>query len=215
MAPQYIEREGRTPEEALELALKELGVTRDQVIVKVLSEGSKGILGLGAKPAKVRVTLKEDPYSTPEIVLKRLINLMGVECELESETIEGVIHINISSPDAGLIIGRRGETLQAIQFILNNIVNRRALVKKRIILDAGGFREKRKRVLEDMAHRLAEKVKMTGREIVLEPMPAHERRIIHLALQDDEEVRTYSRGEGDNRCVVITTREGYEREHGI
>lgn len=210
MAPQYIEREGRTPEEALELALKELGATRDQVIVKVLSEGSKGILGLGAKPAKVRVTLKEDPYSTPEIVLKRLINLMGVECELESETIEGVIHINISSPDAGLIIGKRGETLQAIQFILNNIVNRRALVKKRIILDAGGFRERRKQVLEDMARRLAEKVKMTGREIVLEPMPAHERRIIHLALQDDEEVRTYSRGEGDNRCVVITTRERYE-----
>lgn len=204
---QYIEKEGRTPEEALELALEELGVSRDQVIVKVLSEGTKGILGLGAKMAKVRVTLKDDPYATPEHVLKRLIGLMNVDCEIEGETIDGVVHINISSPDAGLIIGRRGETLQALQFILNNIVNRKSLIKRRVVLDAGGFREKRRQVLTEMAQRLAEKVKATGRDVALEPMPAHERRIIHIALQDDPDVRTFSRGEGDNRYVLITLRD--------
>lgn len=212
MAPQYIEREGRTPEEALERALKDLGVTRDQVIVKVLSEGSRGILGLGAKPARVRVILKEDPYSSPETVLRRLISLMGVEeFDVKSEVVEGTVYLDVSSPDAGLIIGRRGETLQALQLIVNQIVNKRALVKRRIILDAGGFRERRKRTLEEMARRLAEKVKRTGRDVELEPMPAYERRIIHLALQDDEYVRTYSKGEGDERHVVITLREKYAR----
>ena len=207
MTEQYIEEEGRTTEEAMELALKKLGATRDQVRISVLYEAKRSLFGLITKPAKVRISLKEDPSSTPEGILKNLLAEMGIEADVNTKVSDGNIYLNINTPNAGLLIGRRGRTLDAIQHLLNCIVNRSSLVKRRVIVDAEQYRERREEILTNLAHKLASKVKTTRQEIVVEPMNPQDRRIIHLALQDDQEVTTFSRGEGSFRSVVITTKD--------
>jgi spoIIIJ-associated protein len=213
MTEQYVEQEGRTTEEAMELALRKLSATRDQVRVTVLSEGGKSLFGLVSKPAKVRVSLKEDPSSTPEGILKNLLDEMGIESEVKSEVADGNIYLTVKTPSAGLLIGRRGRTLDAIQHLLNCIVNRSSLVKRRVIVDAEQYRERREEILTNLALKLASKAKMTGQEVVVEPMNPQDRRIIHLALQDDEEVTTFSRGEGSFRSVIITARNRMAEEY--
>ncbi len=207
---QYIEVEENTTEEALEAALKELGVSRDQVSVKVIHEPTKGILGLGAKLAKIRVTLKEDVSSTPEVVLHEILSHMGLEAEIESQIINGSVHLTVSSDNPGILIGKHGQTLNAVEYLLNCILNRSSLVKKKVFVDAEGYRERREQMLVDLAYRAAAKVKQTHQEILLDPMPPRDRRIIHVTLQSDEYIRTYSRGEGMMRRVAVTTRERYE-----
>ena len=207
---QYIEVEENTTEEALETALKELGVSREQVSVKVIHEPTKGILGLGAKLAKIRVTLKEDISSTPEAVLHEILSHMGLEAEIESQIINGSVHLTVSSDNPGILIGKHGQTLNAVEYLLNCILNRSSLVKKKVFVDAEGYRERREQMLTDLASRAAAKVKQTHQEIVLDPMPPRDRRIIHITLQSDEDIRTYSRGEGMMRRVAVTTRERYE-----
>ena len=207
---QYIEVEEDTTEEALETALKELGVSREQVSVKVIHEPTKGILGLGAKLAKIRVTLKEDISSTPEVVLHEILSHMGLEAEIESQIINGSVHLTVSSDNPGILIGKHGQTLNAVEYLLNCILNRSSLVKKKVFVDAEGYRERREQMLTDLASRAAAKVKQTHQEIVLDPMPPRDRRIIHVTLQSDEDIRTYSRGEGMMRRVAVTTRERYE-----
>lgn len=207
---QYIEVEEDTTEEALEAALKELGVSRDQVSVKVIHEPTKGILGLGAKLAKIRVTLKEDISSTPEAVLHEILSHMGLEVQIESQIINGSVHLTVSSDNPGILIGKHGQTLNAVEYLLNCILNRSSLVKKKVFVDAEGYRERREQMLTDLAYRAAAKVKQTHQEIVLDPMPPRDRRIIHVTLQSDEQIRTYSRGEGMMRRVAVTTRERYE-----
>lgn len=208
---QYIEVEEDTTEEALEAALKELGVSRDQVSVKVIHEPTKGILGLGAKLAKIRVTLKEDISSTPEAVLHEILSHMGLEVQIESQIINGSVHLTVSSDNPGILIGKHGQTLNAVEYLLNCILNRSSLVKKKVFVDAEGYRERREQMLTDLAYRAAAKVKQTHQEIVLDPMPPRDRRIIHVTLQSDEQIRTYSRGEGMMRRVAVTTRERYEK----
>ena len=207
---QYIEVEENTTEEALEVALKELGVSREQVSVKVIHEPTKGILGLGAKLAKIRVTLKEDISSTPEAILHEILSHMGLEAEIESQIINGSVHLTVSSDNPGILIGKHGQTLNAVEYLLNCILNRSSLVKKKVFVDAEGYRERREQMLMDLAYRAAAKVKQTHQEIVLDPMPPRDRRIIHVTLQSDEDIRTYSRGEGMMRRVAVTTRERYE-----
>ena len=207
---QYIEVEEDTTEEALEAALKELGVSRDQVSVKVIHEPTKGILGLGAKLAKIRVTLKEDISSTPEAVLHEILSHMGLEAQIESQIINGSVHLTVSSDNPGILIGKHGQTLNAVEYLLNCILNRSSLVKKKVFVDAEGYRERREQMLTDLAYRAAAKVKQTHQEIVLDPMSPRDRRIIHVTLQSDEHIRTYSRGEGMMRRVAVTTRERYE-----
>ena len=207
---QYIEVEEDTTEEALEAALKELGVSRDQVSVKVIHEPTKGILGLGAKLAKVRVTLKEDVSSTPEAVLYEILSYMGLEAQIESQIINGSVHLIVNSDNPAVLIGKHGQTLDAVEYLLNCILNRSSLVKKKVFIDAEGYRERREQMLIDLAYRAAAKVKQTHQEIVLDPMPPRDRRIIHVTLQSDEYIRTYSRGEGIMRRVAVTTRERYE-----
>ena len=206
MTEQYVEQEGRTTEEAMELGLQKLGASRDQVRVTVLCEAKKSLFGLVSKPAKVRISLREDPSGTPEGILKTLLDEMGIEADISSRVADGNIYLTVSTPNAGLLIGRRGRTLDAVQHLLNCVVNRLSLVKRRVIVDAEQYRERREEILTNLAHRLASKVKSTGHEVVVEPMNPQDRRIIHLALQDDEEVTTFSRGEGSFRSVVITTK---------
>ena len=204
---QYIEVEENTTEEALESALKELGVSREQVSVKVLHEPTKGILGLGAKLAKIRVTLKEDVSSTPEVVLHEILSHMGLDVQIESRIINGSVHLTVSSDNPGILIGKHGQTLNAVEYLLNCMLNRSSLVKKKVFVDAEGYRERREQMLADLAYRAAAKVKQTHQEIVLDPMSPRDRRIIHVTLQSDEQIRTYSRGEGMMRRVAVTTRE--------
>lgn len=213
MIEEYTEQEGTTVEEAMESALQELGVTRDKVRVTVLSEAKKSLFGLVSKPAKVRVSLREDISSTPEGILSTILNQMGIESQVESRISDGNIYLDIKTPNAGLVIGRRGRTLDAMQHILNCIVNRSSLVKRRIIVDTEQYRERREEILVNLAQKLASRVKSTGQEVVVDPMNPQDRRIVHLALQDDEEVTTFSRGEGSFRSVVITARDKVSKEH--
>lgn len=203
----YIEMEGETTEEALNHALEELGVDRDMVNVKVLREPSKGILKLGAKPAQVRVTLKEDVSATPEAILDEIFSRMGIDAQTESQIIDGSIHLAIRSNRPGLLIGRHGQTLDAIEHVLNCILSKSSLVKRKVHIDAEGYRARREKTLVDLASVTAKKVRETKQEVVLDPMPPRDRRVVHLALQSDKRVHTYSRGEGLMRYIVVTPRE--------
>ncbi|MCY3723270.1 MAG: protein jag [Candidatus Poribacteria bacterium] len=203
----YIETEGDTVEEAIEHALTELEATRDQVTIDIVSEPTKGILNFGAKPAKVRATLKQDVSSAPETILKEMLNRMGIDAEVESGFVDGSIHLNIDTDSPALLIGKHGQTLDAIERLLNCIVNKASLVKRRVFVNTEGYRERREERLVEMAHQVAEKVRYTDREVVLAPMSARDRRIIHVTLKGDEIVSTYSQGEGEMRRVVVTTQQ--------
>ena len=201
----YIEAEGDTVEEAIEQALNELKATREQVTIDIISEPTKGILNFGAKPAKVRVTIKQDVSSAPDTILRELLNRMGIDAEVESDFVEGSTHLNVRTDSPALLIGKHGQTLDAIERLLNCIVNKASLVKRRVFVDTEGYRERREERLVEMAHQMAEQVKYTNREVVLAPMSPRDRRIIHVALKEDDIISTYSQGEGDMRRVVITT----------
>jgi spoIIIJ-associated protein len=201
----YIETEGDTVEEAIEQALNELELTREQVTIDLISEPTKGILNFGAKPAKVRVTIRQDVSSAPGTILKEMLNRMGIDAEVESRFVDGSTHLDILTENPALLIGKHGQTLDAIERLLNCIVNKASLVQKRVFVDTEGYRERREERLIEMARQMAEQVKYTNREIILAPMSARDRRIIHVALKEDDVVSTYSQGEGDMRRVVITT----------
>ena len=201
----YIETEGDTVEEAIEHALNELEATREQVTIDIVNEPTKGILNFGAKPAKVRATLKQDVSTAPETILKEILIRMRIDAEVESNFIDGSTHLNIVTDSPALLIGKHGQTLDAIERLLNCIVNKASLVKRRVFVNTEGYRERREERLIEMAHQVAEKVKYTAREVVLAPMSPRDRRIIHVALKEDHVVSTYSQGEGEMRRVVITT----------
>ena len=203
----YIETEGDTVEEAIEHALTELGATREQVTIDIVNEPTKGILNFGAKPAKIRATLKQDVSSAPETILKEMLSRMGIDAEVESSYIDGSTHLNIVTDSPALLIGKHGQTLDAIERLLNCIVNKASLVKRRVFVNTEGYRERREERLMEMAHQVAEKVRYTDRDVVLAPMSARDRRIIHVALKEDEVVSTYSQGEGEMRRIVVTTQQ--------
>ncbi|RKU19472.1 protein jag [Candidatus Poribacteria bacterium] len=203
----YIETEGDTVEEAIEHALTELEATRDQVTIDIVNEPTKGILNFGAKPAKIRATLKQDVSSAPETILKEMLSRMGIDGEIESDFVDGSTHLNIVTDSPALLIGKHGQTLDAIERLLNCIVNKASLVKKRVFVNTEGYRERREERLIEMAHQVAEKVRYTDRDVVLAPMSARDRRIIHVTLKGDEVVSTYSQGEGEMRRVVVTTQQ--------
>ena len=201
----YIETEGETVEEAIENALSELEATREQVTIDIINEPTKGILNFGAKPAKIRATLKQDVSAAPETILKEILNRMGVDAKVEADYIDGSTHLNILTDNPALLIGKHGQTLDAIERILNCIVNKVSLAKKRVFVDTEGYRERREERLIEMANQVADKVRYTGRDVVLAPMSARDRRVIHLTLKEDDIISTYSQGEGDMRRVVVTT----------
>ncbi len=203
----YIETEGDTVEEAIELALTELEATREQVTIDIVNEPTKGILNFGAKPAKVRATLKQDVSTAPETILKEMLNRMAIDAEIESSFVDGSTHLNIATDSPALLIGKHGQTLDAIERLLNCIVNKASLVKRRVFVNTEGYRERREERLVEMAHQVAEKVRYTEREVVLAPMSARDRRIIHVTLKGDEVLSTYSQGEGEMRRVVVTTQQ--------
>ncbi len=198
-----IEKIAKTKEEAIELALAELGVTEAEVEIEVIEEGSKGFLGLGSKDAVVKVTYNPDSEKRATDFLSKIFEITKEDVTVESKIDGEVLKINLSGPDMGIVIGKRGETLDALQHLTSLVVNRGDKSFLKVSLDAENYREKRNVALEELAGKLASKAMRTGRNQTLEPMNAYERRIIHSALQDHETVTTYSVGQGVNRKVVI------------
>lgn len=199
-----IEKSAKTKEEAIALALEELGIDESNATIEVVEEGSKGFLGIGSKDAVVRVSANGvDSSKRAEDFLSKIFELTGEEVNVEATSEGDTLKVNLSGPDMGIVIGKRGETLDALQHLTSLVVNRGDSDFMKVSLDAENYREKRNEALESLAHKLANKVVRTRRNTTLEPMNAYERRIIHSALQDHESVTTYSVGQGINRKVVI------------
>lgn len=193
-----LEMTGKTVNEALENALKSLNLTEDRVEYEVLDEGSKGFLNLiGAKPAKILVKVKKDYKDEVKLFLRNILNSMKVQAEIRIREENDIIHIDLTGPKMGIIIGYRGETLDALQYLTSLVVNKdHNIPYKKVVLDTENYRKKREETLIRVAEKTAYKVKKIRRPYKLEPMNPYERRIIHSALQDNEYVYTFS--EGDN-----------------
>jgi spoIIIJ-associated protein len=206
MQVQTIEKRGRSIDEAIKAALDELGCEIDDVSVEVVEEPSKGILGfIGNKPAVVRVSLRDKPEKDARQVVENLLNKMKIDYQIDHvEWENGTVRINIVGKDMGLLIGRKGETINALQYIAGLIINRRREEKIRLVLDVEDYRKKREQSLESLALRLSDKVKQTRKNVVMRPMSSQERRIVHTVLQEDPQVVTYSMGDEPNRKVVIS-----------
>ena len=214
-----LEVNAKTAEEASEKALDEMGLSRDEVRITVLSEGkSGGLFGIGAEDARVRVEkLLPEAASAAEVnvtaaeILQKLLGLLEVEGKVISATYPdeseeqpaAPIAFNIEGDDLGILIGRRGQTLAALQYVLRLIVGHKTQTWIPIIVDAEGYKERRHEALKALALRMADHVKTRGAPFTLEPMPPYERRIVHLALADNPAVYTESIGEGESRKVVI------------
>ena len=262
-----IEQQGKTVDDAIQKALEQLEVSREQVSVEILDEGSRGLFGfMGSKPAKVRVSVREEttyseikeelqavqkqepryqeplsqaepqpqqetqdeqeeqeeeqeerakPQYTEESLqqitalakdaLHVIMTQLQVEYNVEVKRRDDQILLNIHCENENFLIGRRGATLDAIQYLVNRIANKNVQEKIQVVLDTSDYRVNRKQRLQRLALRLSRRVKMTGKPVTVAPMNPHDRRIIHLTLQDDPAVRTLSRGTGFMRRVVISS----------
>ena len=205
-----IEMTAKTADEAIEIALKELDVERQDVEIDVVSHGKAGILGIGAEPAKVRVTVLEKTSDIVQVateILEDIVDLTGVDVTVmlrhaHRDDVGGPV-FDIDGDDAGLLIGRRGETLRSLQFLTTFIASRIMEERVSIFVDVAGYQERRYDSLRGLAQKVARRVASSGRPITLEPMPPNERRIVHLALADNPDVETGSTGSGEGRRVVV------------
>jgi spoIIIJ-associated protein len=199
------EKTGKTIEEAIEMALAELEVSRDRIDYEVLEVPSKGLFGfIGSKQARVKVTVRPiDPVEEAGQFLEKTFKAMKLDVAMEKMTHEDHVVINLRGDDLGVLIGKHGQTLDALQYLTNLAANRDAEDRSRIILDVEDYRKRRAETLSRLAMRLADKVKRRGERVVLEPMSPQERKIIHMALQNDHRIVTYSEGDEPYRKVVI------------
>jgi spoIIIJ-associated protein len=187
-----------------------LGVGREDVEVEVLNEGKPGFLGIGSEPARVRLRRIDTANKAASLamsIVTRVIDAMGVSTTATLRSAHdpqsGGPVIDIQGDDSGLLIGRRGETMRALQFLVNLMVNKELEEQVRVIVDVESYRARREKALHDMALRVAEKVASSGRSIALEPMPPSERRVVHMALANNPRVSTESVGAGNSRKVTI------------
>ncbi|MEW6230260.1 MAG: RNA-binding cell elongation regulator Jag/EloR [Bacillota bacterium] len=211
---QSVEKCGKTVEEAVQEALAYLKLPRDSVDIEVLEEPTRGVLGLiGQRPARVRVTAKVGATDKAKEFLEELLGHMGFpNASVKASVIDGVLKFDIEGNDLGGLIGRRGATLDAIQYLVNLVASRHGRGKQgdesaeerlRILVDAEGYREKREQALRRLARGVAERVRREGKKASLEPMNPMERRIIHLTVQECAGVVSHSEGEEPYRYVVI------------
>jgi len=206
MQVQVIEKKGKSIDEAIKAALDELQCNIDDVNIEIIEEPTRGLLGfMGKKPAVVKVSLREKPERDARQTLEELLQRMKIDYQITAAEWEGDrVRINITGKDMGLLIGRKGETLNALQFVLNLMVNRGREEKTHIILDVENYRKKKEESLEALALRLSDKVKKTRKNVIMRPMNSQERRIVHTTLQGDPQITTYSMGDEPNRKVVIS-----------
>ena len=240
-----VEVGAKSVDEAIDIALSELGLKRQQVDIEILTAGKPGLFGIGGEQARVRVTALEEGTAkpmaeteapvearveaAPEAEIKdvdssevegaadqltQLLAHLGIEAEVSVRAPEtpgdglgrASAVLDVTGEDLGLLIGRRGTTLSALQYVLNVIVSRKTGSHMLVSVDVENYRRRREESLYGLARRMAERVSQTGRSITLEPMPAMERRIVHLALAQDTAVTSGSTGEGESRKVVIYPR---------
>ncbi|MBL7166669.1 MAG: protein jag [Dehalococcoidales bacterium] len=227
-----LEISAKTVEEAIQIAMAQLNASREEIKVDVLSEGKSGIFGVGTEKALIQVErlspmseLEEDAPNKKNVaevageILETLLDLMDIDATtmLESlqttngeEQVLAPLAFNIQGEDLGILIGRRGQTLAALQYVVRLIINHQMKVWTPVVIDVEGYKQRRSEALQALAVRMAEQVRIKGVPFTLEPMPAYERRIIHLALTDHPDVTTESTGEGDARKVMILPDQGSE-----
>lgn len=212
-----VEMTGKTVDEAIQLAIAELKVTRNEVTVKIIDEGRKGIFGFGAKPAIVSVTKLFDPERKAKEFIEELAASIGVSFEISTVLSDKKLDINLSGDSASIFIGKRGQTLEALQYIINLVINKGEAPYIGVVVDIENYRQRRRDTLESLAFNLAKKVKLTHKSVSLEPMIAYERRIIHSALQNDRLISTKSEGDEPYRNVVILPKKpsNYPRSNNI
>ncbi|MCD5406214.1 MAG: protein jag [Desulfotomaculum sp.] len=199
-----IEISGKTVEEALDKALQELGVSKEKVEYQIIEPGSKGIWGIfGKKFAKIKVVIKPNPLQKTVQFLEDITSVMDLPVKINTVDEGQVVKVDILGKDVGVLIGRRGETLDALQYLVNLVLNKNNEKRQKIFLDIEGYRYRRKHTLQRLALRLADKVRERGRRVALEPMNSQERRIIHTALQVRNDIYTVSEGEEPYRKIII------------
>ncbi|MCD4812747.1 protein jag [bacterium] len=217
-------QEAKTVDAAIEAAIKELGCSKESAQIEIIQEPTKGIFGL-AKMAKVRViyndTTEKRDSDFPEVdqetlreatsqsqdILKKVLTLMGISnAKIKASEVENSVYLDIHCDAEGLLIGRHGQTLSSLQYLINRMVHNHATHRARVVVDVGGYRIRHKVILEKMAKRIGQKVAETKEEEELQAMSPYDRRIIHLYMKENPEVVTYSTGEGNYRRVVIAPR---------
>lgn len=199
-----ITKSGKTVDDALHEALKELNASKDEVEVTVIDEGIKGFLGMfGAKDAVIQVVRKFNPEKIAVTFLNEMFQAMHMNVSIETKLKEKQLSIELSGDEIGVLIGKRGQTLDSIQYLVSLVVNKGNSPYISILLDTENYRQRRKETLESLAYNLAKKVKQTKRNVVLEPMNPYERRIIHSTLQGNHYVETVSEGEDPYRHIVV------------
>lgn len=215
---QSIEMMGKTVEEARQAAIQELGVPESRTSFEVIEEPKKGFFGFGGRDAKVRVTVLEPkPLEKAEEFLQNIFASMKLDVQLQYKETENGHVYSLQGEKLGILIGKHGQTLDALQYLANLAANNGLTENKvRVILDVENYRERREETLRNLARRIGDKVRRTGERIMLEPMNRHERKIVHLALQDNTAVKTFSSGEEPFRKVVVECverprRGGYRR----
>lgn len=196
---------GQTVEEAVESALAQLNTTKDRTDVAIIDEGKKGIFGIfGARPAVVKVTVIIDPIEEAKKFLLRVSEQMGAPIDIEVKREGKQVLFVMTGEKIALLIGKRGQTLNSLQYLTQLIINRFSNQYLTVILDAEDYRNRRTDTLIQLAHRLAIKALKTGRDVALEPMPSYERKVIHTALSDNKRVKTFSDGSDPHRHIVIS-----------
>lgn len=202
----YIEVSAKTVDDAITEACQKLVVTSDKLEYEVIEEGSAGFLGIGSKPAMIKARVKSSVQDIAKDFLRDVFESMDltVVINVEYDEIENSMNIELSGDEMGVLIGKRGQTLDSLQYLVSLVVNKGVENYIRVKVDTENYRQRRKETLENLAKNISYKVKRTKRPVSLEPMNPYERRIIHSALQNDKYVTTYSEGEEPFRHVVVT-----------
>lgn len=206
---------GKNTEDAIQQALNQLNTTRNKVEIEVFEDNAKGIFSIfKSKQVKVKVTLVDDPQSRAVDFLTKVLEKMNLEAEISAVLLEKTLNISIEGKDMALLIGRRGQTLDSLQYLVSLVVNKDHEDYIRVILDTENYRVKREETLVKLAHKLAHKAKQYRKDITLEPMNPYERRVIHSTLQNDSYVSTRSEGDEPFRKVVISLNKSASQNSG-
>lgn len=208
----FIEVSAKTIDDAITEACQKFTVTSDKLEYEVIDEGKTGLLGLGAKPALIKVRVKSSVEDKAKDFLKDVFAAMDmtVVCDVKYDEVESTMDVELSGDEMGILIGKRGQTLDSLQYLISLVVNKDVENYIRVKVDTENYRKRRKDTLENLAKNISYKVKRTKRPVSLEPMNPYERRIIHSALQNDRYVTTYSEGEEPFRHVVVVLKR-YEK----
>ena len=209
---EFIEVSAKTVSDAITEACQKLTVTSDKLEYEVVDEGSAGFLGIGSKPAVIKARVKSSVEDTAKDFLKDVFQAMDmtVVVNVKYDEVENSMEIDLSGDDMGVLIGKRGQTLDSLQYLVSLVVNKNVENYIRVKVDTENYRQRRKETLENLAKNISYKVKRTKRPVSLEPMNPYERRIIHSALQNDKYVTTHSEGDEPFRHVVVVLKK-YER----